>query len=239
MKLPVFTAATVLSLFALASAPCVSAPLAAQSKATVAVIPYTNSAIGKANAELEPLTKGIADLMSVELSANTSIRLTERENLGQAIAEQNLSRDGRVDAATVVKLGKLLGVHHMVTGSFITDPKGTMKLTSRVFNAETGEIEFQTVDQDKTDNFMALVTKVAGKLNAGMKLPELAKQASAEREQAAKKMSFQAVMLYSRAIAAADAKKKGEAITLFRQTLKEFPDHEPSKKELAKLGETP
>src|SRR5690606_3935028 len=77
-------------------------PLVAQddTRPTVAVLPFVNSAIGAANAELAPLSKGIADLLIIELSQNTGIRLVERENINAIIEEQNLARDGRVDDAT-------------------------------------------------------------------------------------------------------------------------------------------
>jgi TolB-like protein len=207
----------------------------AQGKPTVAVIPYVNSAIGKSNEELAPLSKGIQDLMGVELAANTGIKLVDRDNLQTVIAEQNMSRDGRVDAASIVKLGKLTGAHHFITGTFITNTKGEMVLTSKVFNGETGEIEFSTSDKDRTDNFMTLVTKVAHKLNAGMKLPDMPKQVGEAREKKAEKVPFAAVMLYSRAITAKDAGNKADAVTLFRQAIQKFPDYDEAKAALAKV----
>ncbi|MCX5760221.1 MAG: hypothetical protein NTW72_01745 [Gemmatimonadetes bacterium] len=112
------------------------------SKPTVAVLYFGNSAIGAANAELQPLTKGTADLLIGELAANPGIRVLERDQIQKVLEEQKLSTDGKTDAATAVRVGKLLGVHHMVTGTFVTNNKGRMKFTTRVFNVETGEIEF-------------------------------------------------------------------------------------------------
>jgi TolB-like protein len=210
--------------------------LTAQSKPTVAVLPYTNSAIGKANEELAPLAKGIADLMTGELGVNTGIRLVEREQLNAALKEQDLAAGGRIDPGTASKIGKVLGVRHLIYGAFVTDRQHNMVLTSHVFNTETGEIEYSTSDKDKDDNFMNLVSKVAHKLNAGMKLPEIPKQLGEAREKKAEGMPFQAVLLYSRAIAAEDAGKKSEAIDLYKQTLAKFPDHDQSQKAIARLG---
>ncbi len=208
----------------------------AQSKPTVAVIPYTNAAIGKTNEELAPLTKGIADLMAGELMVNTGIKVLDRENLMAALKEQDLTKDGRIDMATAVKIGKILNVHHMITGTFVTDRSGTMVLTTKVIKVETSEIEFATSDKDKTDNFMALVTKVARKVNAGLKLPDIPKQLGDAREAKAEKMPFAAVLLYSRAIAAEDAGKKTEAIDLYKQTLAKFPGHDQSEAAVKRLG---
>ena len=210
--------------------------LTAQSKPTVAVFPYGNSAIGKQNEELAPLTKGIADLMAGELMVNTGIRVLDRENLNAALKEQDLGKDGRVDAATAAKIGKVLGMKHIITGYFVTDPKGTMVLTTKVINSETSEIEFSTNDRDKVDNFMALVTKVAHKVNAGLKLPDIPAQLGDAREKKAEKMPFAAVLLYSKAIAAEDSGDKKGAVELYKQTLAKFPDHEASQKAMARLG---
>src|SRR5690606_23937667 len=123
------------------------------------VLPFVNSAIGASNDELAPLSKGIADLLIIELAQNPGIRMVERENIQKLLDEQNLARDGRVDDATAARIGKLLGAKHMVTGSFITDRSGTMVITLKSIDSETGRIEWTHMDRDKTDNFLALVAK--------------------------------------------------------------------------------
>ena len=59
-----------------ALATLVTLPLAAQDEArpTLAVLPFVNSAIGAANAELAPLAKGIADLLICLLYTSPSPR---------------------------------------------------------------------------------------------------------------------------------------------------------------------
>jgi TolB-like protein len=209
----------------------------AQTTPTVAVLYFNNGALGKANDELAPLTKGIADLFIQELSANPAVRVVERDQIQKVLEEQRLSQGGAVDNATIVKIGKLVGAHHMIAGGFQTDPKGTtLNVTLRVFNTETSEIEFVTDGKDKPENLFALVSRVAAKVNKGLKLPELPKQVGDARSAQADKVPYQAVMLYSRALNAKDAGRKGEAVALFRQTLDKFPEYEPAKRELAKLG---
>lgn len=211
------------------------APLAAQedTRPTVAVLPFVNSAIGRATEELAPLSKGIADLMIIELAQNTSIRLVERENINQILAEQNLARDGRVDDATAARVGRLLGARHMVTGSFVTDRSGTMVITVKSVNVETGRIEYADMDRGTTDDFLSLVSRVGRKTNAGLKLPELtpqARQTSEARTQQQARVPFRAVMMYSRAISAQDAGNRQEALTLFNQVATEFPEFEDAKR---------
>ncbi len=223
-------------LVALAAAPALAQQ--ADTRPTVAVLPFTNSAIGAGNAELAPLSKGIADLLLTELSQNPGIRVVERENIAKLLDEQNLARDGRVDEATAARLGKLLGAKHMVTGTFITDNKGTMVLTLKSIDAETGIIEWSHTGRGKTEGFLELVSQVASAANSGLKLPALTpqvRQTTEARTEERKKVPFQAVMMYSRAISAQDAGRRDEAIQLFSQTIQRFPDFQDAQVALKKL----
>lgn len=218
----------------------VSAPLLAQpdTRPTIAVLPFTNSAIGAANAELAPLSKGVADLLLMDLAQNTGIRVLERENIQRILDEQNLARDGRVDDATAARVGRLLGAKHMLTGSFVTDNRGQMRLAIRTIDSETGQVVWTHTESGKTEEFLDIVTKAGRAANTGLKLPALtpqARQTSEAKAEKQKKVPFQAVMLYSRAIAAQDAGNKAEAIELFNQTISRFPDFEDAKKAKAKL----
>lgn len=218
----------------------VAMPLTAQddTRPTVAVLPFVNSAIGAANTELAPLSKGIADLLIIELSQNTGIRLVERENIENILREQNLARDGRVDDATAARIGRLLGAKHMVTGSFVTDRSGTMVITLKSIDTETSRIEWTHMDRDNSDNFLSLVSKVGQAANSGLRLPALtpqARQTSEARTERQAKVPFQAVMMYSRAISAQDAGNRQEAITLFNQVIDRFPDFEDARTARARL----
>ena len=207
----------------------------AQSKPTVAIMYFNNSAIGKAHDDLAPLSKGICDILISEMQDNSGITVIERDQLQSLLSEQKLVTDKAVDQSTAVKVGKLLSVHHMLFGGFVTDPSGTMILTVHSTNVETGVIEYQTSASDKTANLLALIHKVAMKMNAGLKLPDIPKQVGEARAAKNEKIPFTSVMLYSRGLEAKDAGKKSEAITLFNQALASFPGYDAPQKELAKL----
>lgn len=208
----------------------------AQSKPTVAIMYFGDGAIGKAHDELAPLSKGICDMLITEMADNPGITVVERDQLQAIVAEQKLSTDKMTDPATAVRVGKLLGVHHMIAGGFVTDPAGTMVLNLRSFDVETGKIEFTTNASDKTANLLALIHKVAVKTNAGLKLPDIPKQVGEVRQAKDEKIPFQAVMLYSRGLQAKDEKNNSGAIELFHQALKAFPGYDAPQKELTKLG---
>ena len=208
----------------------------AQSKPTVAVLYFRDGAIGKAQEELAPLSKGITDVLISELADNPGIRVVDRDVLQNILAEQKMATDGTADKESAVKVGKLLSAHHMITGGFITDPAGTMIISVRSANVETGVVEYTTSVTDKTANLLAAIHKLAMKLNAGLKLPDIPKQVGEVRKAKDEKIPFQAVMLYSRGLQAKDEKNNAGAIQLFHQALDAFPTYDAPQKELAKLG---
>ncbi len=231
--------------FAMLAALAVAVPslVAAQGggKPTVAVLYFNNSAIGAANAELQPLSKGIADMLIGELAANPGIRVVERDQIQKVLEEQKLSTDGKVDNETAVKVGKLVGAHYMVTGGFVTDRSGRMRFTARVFKTETSEIVFPAaggptgVVNGKIEDFMDLVVQLAAKINDGAKLPAIPARVGEARKEAAKKVPYEAIALYSKGLAAKDAGNKAEAVTLFRKSLDKFPSFDKAEAELKKL----
>lgn len=231
--------------FAMLAALAVAVPslVAAQggSKPTVAVLYFNNSAIGAAHEELQPLSKGIADMLIGELAANPGLRVVERDQIEKVLQEQKLSTDGKVDGETAVKVGKLVGAHYMVTGGFVTDRSGRMRFTARVFNTETSLIIFPAaggpngVVNGKIEDFMELVVQLAAKINDGAKLPSIPARVGEARKEAAKKVPYEAIALYSKGLAAKDAGNKAEAVTLFRRSLDKFPSFDKAEAELKKL----
>ncbi|MBX9929210.1 MAG: CsgG/HfaB family protein [Gemmatimonadaceae bacterium] len=224
------------SLLALSALAAPALALQAQGKPTLAVVYFNNGAIGKANEELQPLSKGIADMLITELAANTGIRVVERDQLQAALTEQKMATDGKLDPSSTVKVGKILGAQHTVTGGFITDRTGTMVITVRVFSNESSEIVYTTKAQDKSDNLLLLISKTAAQINKDLKLPPIPARVGEARQEAAKKAPYEAVLLYSRAISAKDKGDKAGAVALFTQSLAKFPEFDKAKDELKKLG---
>ena len=210
------------------------AQASADARPTVAVMYFNNGAVGR-QAEFEPLSKGLADMLITQLSANEEIRVVERDQLQQLLQEQNLAKDGRVDQQTAVQLGKVLGARHMIFGGFVTDGRGNMQIHARAVDVETSRIEHTESVSGKTDDFMTLVSTLADRLNRGLKLPDVpraVRDASAEK---AKKLPFQMAMLYARGISEKDAGNADRAVEYFRRVVDSFPEYEPARRELRKL----
>jgi TolB-like protein len=212
-----------------------AAPLALHAQAgkpTVAVLQFTNGSFGKDAKDYDGLSKGIPDFLITDMSANTNIRVLERDQVQKLVDEQKLVSGGQVDKETAVKIGKLLGVHHMIFGSYVSDRKERVRFDARAVNVETGQIEHVETVSGKLDDFSDLITTLAAKLNSGLKLPAM----PAHTAQAPAKPPFQVVMLYSRAIAEENGGRPEEAVKLYRAALDKFPEYAPAKKALDRLA---
>jgi len=223
-----------------AASPLHAQDAAPDTRPTIAVVEFTNGAIGGLHGDMEPLRAGIADLLITELGANAKVRVVERTQLKAAMAELQLGQDAAVDASTAVRLGRLLNAHHVVTGVFVTDARGRLRLDARAFKVETSEIEHVASVKGRTDDVLDLVEQLAARMNAGLALPALEVRATpagtaAPAAPARRAVPFQAVMLYSRALQALDRQDRAGAVQLFRASLDRFPDYDAARRQLERI----
>ena len=204
-------------------------------KPTVAVMYFTNGAIGN-NAEYAPLSKGLAEMLITELAANENIRVVERDRLQSLLDEQNLGASGRVEKETAAKIGKTLGALHMLMGSFVIDPRGTMRMDVRAINTETSELEYATSVTGKADRMLELLGQIGSKLNAGLKLPSVQRGFEEGKTVGAKGPNqLKSMMLLSRALEQQDRKNNAQAVALYKESIEANPDNQRAKTLLASL----
>jgi len=101
--------------------------------------------------------EGISDMLVTELVNSGRFSVVERERLDEVLQEQNLAREGVVNAATAARIGRILGVQLFVFGTvtqFSLDSKiiklpilgklaewrARCTLNARLVNVETSEI---------------------------------------------------------------------------------------------------
>ncbi len=208
-------------------------PAAADTRPTIAVLYFTNSALVDM-ASYAPLSKGMAEMLITEIAQNSGVRVVERDRLQSLLEEQNLQNSDRVDKATAVKLGKTLGARHMLMGSFVIDPSKTMRIDVRAVNTETSAIEYTESVSGKSDKLLELVIQLGAKVNAGLKLPAL-KVASSTIPASKSPNQFKALMALSQAMEAEDKKNPVEAAKLYKSAVALNPDFQPAKTRLASL----
>ncbi len=112
---------------------CISLTLAnAQTKPRVAVMDFDYATVQDVSASIfgtnVDIGKGITDLLVEKLVNGGSFSVIERKALDKIMTEQNLSNSDRFDSTSAAKIGRLLGVDAIITGSitqFGRDDKNT------------------------------------------------------------------------------------------------------------------
>lgn len=229
---------SVLCALTLAAFASLSPALQAQdTRPGIAVLPFTNGgSYGKDKEDFQALEKGMAAMLISELAQNPAARLVDRDEIKKILDEQNLAKEGAVDAATAARIGKLVGAKYMVMGSF-TDFYGKFRVDARLVSVETSEI-LKVVRGDpkleKREEVFRLLQSVAENLMKETKLPPLsAEQAKAVK---ARNVPTEALSYYSRALLYQDQGDKGKAADYFKKALAVFPNYSEAQEGLRRIS---
>jgi len=101
---------------------------------TVAVLYFKN--MGRKR-DLDPIQKGLADMLITDLSKARKLKVVERIRMQQLLDEMGLGKTGLVDASTVPRVGRLLGASKLVNGTF-------MDLTAEALRIDAGFVQIQS-----------------------------------------------------------------------------------------------
>lgn len=176
----------------------------------VAVLEFTNASPNKDD---DALGKGLQSMFTTDLSNVTSLQLVERSKLAAIQSELKLQKDSSIDPKTAVRLGKLAGATHLLTGSFTVVGK-KMRLDARVFAVQDGTVLLAAKEEGETEAFFDLQKEVTKKLigAVGVKL------APKERAEVQKMhtLDYDAFSKFSKGIALFDEKKYSEALAALK-----------------------
>lgn len=200
----------------------------------IAVFPFENGgSYGQDKENFEALEVGMQQMLTTEFAQNPALRVVDRSQIKSLLAEQDLGAQGRVDANTAAKIGKVVGAKYAILGGFI-DFYGDFRLDIRIVNVETSEILKTEKARDKRENLYTMVTTIATQITRGVNLPALPRQAMEQREN--RKVPTEAVTYYSRALLYADRGNKDKAKELFNRAIEVFPEYTEAKQGLQQLS---
>ena len=199
----------------------------------IAVLPFNNGgSYGQGKEDFDALERGIAGMMISELSANPAARVVEREEIQRLLDEQNLGAQGRVDAATAAKIGKLVGARYMVMGTFV-DFYGDFRVDVRLINTETSEVVKTESERMQRDHLFDIIRNIAARLMKDANLPSLTRQASDQRMN--RQVPTEALTYYSRALLYQDRGQKDKAVEMFNRALAIFPEYAEAQEGLQRV----
>ncbi len=108
--------------------------------ATVAVLPLVIAG----DSTVQPLSRGLAELITTDLAYIRTLRLLERLQIGMLLDELKLGQSERVDPATAARVGRLLRAERLVQGTATIPRRGPVQLSATVV---TGTGVVRPVDQ--------------------------------------------------------------------------------------------
>ncbi|PKN56123.1 MAG: hypothetical protein CVU56_17655 [Deltaproteobacteria bacterium HGW-Deltaproteobacteria-14] len=176
----------------------------------IAVMDFAPAAEGEA---MESLGKGLASMLTTDLTGVEGFELVERARLEDVVGELKLGKSGLVDATTAAKLGKLVAASHLVVGTF-TVVGATMRLDARLVSVKDGKIALTAQIEGEKDAFFelekGLVQRLVGAL--GVKLAPKERAALAKIHTA----DFEAFRSFSQGIDAFDKRDYDAAVAALR-----------------------
>ncbi len=192
---------------------------------TIAILDFKNRSIDDKE-KFDPMEKGFADLLINHLNGAINLKVVERERIQWILDEIGLENDpGKFDMTSAVRVGKQLGVHTILLGSFIKI-EDEMKLLARLVKVETSEILATDETEGSAEEFFELAEKLSLKIAKGINV----KLAQVDVETRTETKSLDAVLSYSEGLASIEKGNYEEAYNKFLKALEYDPTYERARR---------
>jgi|GEM_PF-4959767 len=103
---------------------------------SLGVLPFENTT---KKPELDWWEQGLTDMLTTDFAGVEGLQVVERRQRHKVLEEAKLSLSGLIDESTAKKVGKLMGVDMVVTGS-VAAVGGQVRVDARVLHVETGKV---------------------------------------------------------------------------------------------------
>ena len=179
---------------------------------TLAIVDFTNNSLDDRE-RMDPLEGGFASLMVHQLNGATGLKVIERERINWLIDELDLQQEeGRIDQATAVRTGKLLGANVVLFGSFMKH-RNEFRINARLVKVETGEIIMTQQVAGKEKDFFKLAEELSLKIAQGINVT-LQETAIGERTET---RSLDAMLSYSEGLELLEQEEYEAAYLKFKE----------------------
>ncbi|HEU4734177.1 MAG TPA: FlgO family outer membrane protein [Kofleriaceae bacterium] len=198
------------------------APTVASAR-TIAIAYFDNNT---GDAELDPLRKGLADMLITDLGNVSSLQIVERDKLNQVLGELRLSQSKFIDPRTAQKLGKGLAAEFIMTGGYVLRGD-SLRVDVRVIEVGSGKVAASEKVEGKKDDFFALEKDLVDILIRTLDVKLSSGERSKLRSNATQ--SFEAWQHYSAGLDAKDRGDDAAARRLFQAALDADPNYRAAK----------
>lgn len=165
---------------------------------TVAVMPFAYSGT---DPQIQPLTRGFAQLVVTDLAKSRQIRVLERERMQAIVDELHLADSGRADPQVALRSGRLLRAARVVQGSLA--PQGSaLRVDAAVVDVSTAGVAASAGASDALARLFDLEKQLVYSIfnNLGIQLSDQERAAVEQRPT----QNLQAFLAFSRGLEAED-----------------------------------
>jgi len=125
---------------------------------TIAVLYFENLSNSP---ELDPLRKGLAQMLITDLSKVESLTIVERLKLQKLLEELKLGETGLVDKSTAPRVGKLIGAKKLVVGGFTELENKNLRIDASINQIATSDISNLEEVSGQLRSFFQMEKKLA------------------------------------------------------------------------------
>ncbi len=167
------------------------------------------------DARYEPLSRGISEMVMIDLANVPGLRVVERVRLQALQDELQLGQSRYVDPATAPRLGRLLGAGRVVGGNYNVIGRGNLQLELAHWDWQTAAaFQGQRMD-DAVQNLFRMQKALVFELLNALQIELTAEQR--EKIERVPTQNLQAFLAYSRGLASEDAGAFSEAARHYGQ----------------------
>jgi TolB-like protein len=181
---------------------------------TVAVMPlrFTGS-----DSTLMPLERGMAELITIDLSRSHELTVVERAKLQALLDEIALQQSGATDSTTNVRAGKIVQAGRIVNGQIVQNA-GRLRVDAAIVNTQTSGIAGGAANENTLVELFAIEKAIVLQLfdSLGVTLTTAERNAIEQRPT----RSMQAFLAYSRGLRLEDQGKYDEAARNYREAVR-------------------
>jgi TolB-like protein len=188
----------------------------------IAVVDFLNRSIVEHD-KWNPMQYGMADILITDLKKLTKLRVVDRERVQMIMDEIQVQQSEYFDDKTAVRVGKMLGVHVFVMGSFMQLEKGKLVITPKLVKTETGEILKSENIEGKPGDLMKMLAQAAEKVAGWLSVAVSEDEKKALHGTASE--SLQAALAYARGVNFEDEAKYAEAYGEYQKALAADPKY--------------
>ncbi len=205
--------------------------LSKQDTKTVAILDFSNNSLVEQE-KYASLCQALAEIMTTELSKIPGLQLVERRKMTSLLKEMELSQSGIISEQAGLQVGKLLGAHYLVFGSYMVSFDHNIRIDLRIVEVETGlTIKAEEVT-DKVAKLFDIIKKLNDKIvrDLDIRLTKEARAAWMSHD-----VPFDIISTFSTALKLEEQHKTEEAKKIYQKILSKNSNFEPARRRLEEL----